>query len=136
VNGVVYYKDTDTHTARLIKRTARNTTTTHQVTANTTTFLNLVENSTLKDSIQIKGDAGITVTGTGTTYNTSVITIKHSNTISSAKNTAAQSAKTLTWDGTFTLYEELYDTEGHITDVSSYNMTMPSNPVTSTAIKT
>jgi hypothetical protein len=56
-------------------------------------------------------------------------TLNHSNSVT-AKTAAAQSAKTLTWGGTFTLYEEKYDTCGHITGVASYNMTMPSNPNT------
>lgn len=56
-------------------------------------------------------------------------TLNHSNSVT-AKTAAAQSAKTLTWGGTFTLYEEKYDACGHITGVASYNMTMPSNPNT------
>ena len=51
------------------------------------------------------------------------------------KTAAAQSAKTLTWGGTFSLYEEKYDAYGHITGVASYNMTMPANPNTDEKVK-
>lgn len=65
----------------------------------------------------------------GTGLSLSDTTFNHSNSVT-AKTAAAQAAKTLTWDGTFTLYEEKYDSQGHITGVASYNMTMPSNPNT------
>ena len=65
---------------------------------------------------------------------TSTGTINHINSVT-AKTAAAQSAKTLTWGGTFTLYEEKYDAQGHITGVASYNMTMPSNPNSDTKVK-
>lgn len=73
---------------------------------------------------------GIKITGA-----TDKVTIAHSNTSITAKTAAAQSAKTLTWGGTFTLYEEKYDAYGHITGVASYNMTMPANPNTDEKIK-
>ena len=69
-----------------------------------------------------KYTAGTGLSLSGTTFN-------HSNSIT-AKTAAAQSAKTLTWGGTFTLYEEKYDAQGHVTGVASYNMTMPANPNT------
>ena len=68
---------------------------------------------------------GTTAQGNFTTSGT----INHTNSVT-AKTTAAQSAKTLTFGDTFTLYEEKYDAQGHITGVASYNMTMPANPDT------
>ena len=68
---------------------------------------------------------GTTAQGSFTTSGT----INHTNSVT-AKTAAAQSAKTLTFGGTFTLYEEKYDAQGHITGVASYNMTMPANPNT------
>lgn len=73
--------------------------------------------------------AGSGLNGGGNVANGGSITINHSNSIT-AKTVAAQAAKTLTWGGTFTIYEEKYDAQGHITGVASYNMTMPSNPNT------
>lgn len=73
---------------------------------------------------------GIKITGA-----TDKVTIAHSNASITAKTAAAQSAKTLTWGGTFTLYEEKYDAYGHITGVASYNMTMPANPNTDEKVK-
>lgn len=60
-------------------------------------------------------------------------TLNHSNSVT-AKTAAAQSAKTLAWGGTFTLYEEKYDAQGHVTGVASYNMTMPANPNTDKSV--
>ena len=40
----------------------------------------------------------------------------------------------MTFGGTFTLYEEKYDAQGHVTGVSSYTMTMPANPNTDTKV--
>ena len=68
---------------------------------------------------------GTTAQGNFTTSGT----INHTNSVT-AKTAAAQSAKTLTFGDTFTLYEEKYDAQGHITGVASYNMTMPANPDT------
>lgn len=73
---------------------------------------------------------GIKITGA-----TDKVTIAHSNASITAKTAAAQSAKTLTWGGTFTIYEEKYDAYGHITGVASYNMTMPANPNTDEKVK-
>ena len=63
----------------------------------------------------------------GTGLSLSGTTINHSNSVV-AKAVASQAAKTLTWNDTFTIYEETYDSQGHITGVINYNMTMPANP--------
>ena len=106
-------------TSGLLKKTAANTWTldTTAYTTNTGTVTKVIAGTGLA--------IGSTAQGNFTTSGT----INHTNSVT-AKTAAAQSAKTLTWGGTFTLYEEKYDTCGHITGVASYNMTMPSNPNT------
>lgn len=108
-----------TGTSGLLKKTAANTWTldTTAYTTNTGTVTKVIAGTGLA--------IGSTAQGNFTTSGT----INHTNSVT-AKTAAAQSAKTLTWGGTFTLYEEKYDTCGHITGVASYNMTMPSNPNT------
>ena len=93
-------------------------------------YLRLFDDSTHRNDIQLHGDTGIKITSS----NAGVVTIEHSHTDITAKTAAAQSAKTLTWSGTFTIYEEKYDAQGHITGVASYNMTMPANPNTDVAV--
>ena len=106
-------------TSGILKKTAANTWTldTTAYTTNTGTVTKVIAGTGLA--------VGSTAQGNFTTSGT----INHTNSVT-AKTAAAQSAKTLTWGGTFTLYEEKYDTCGHITGVASYNMTMPSNPNT------
>lgn len=106
-------------TSGILKKTAANTWTldTTAYTTNTGTVTKVIAGTGLA--------IGSTAQGNFTTSGT----INHTNSVT-AKTAAAQSAKTLTWGGTFTLYEEKYDTCGHITGVASYNMTMPSNPNT------
>lgn len=106
-------------TSGILKKTAANTWTldTTAYTTNTGTVTKVTAGTGLA--------IGSTAQGNFTTSGT----INHTNSVT-AKTAAAQSAKTLTWGGTFTLYEEKYDTCGHITGVASYNMTMPSNPNT------
>ena len=87
-------------------------------TSNTGTVTKVTAGTGLKIGTATSG-GDITTTGT----------INHINSVT-AKTAAAQSAKTLTWGGTFTLYEEKYDAQGHITGVANYNMTMPANPNT------
>lgn len=79
---------------------------------------------------QITAGTGLKI-GTNTSGGniTDTGTINHINSVT-AKTAASQVAKTLTWGDTFTIYEEKYDGQGHITGVASYNMTMPSNPDT------
>ena len=85
--------------------------------------LTLAEMKTTIDNINIINyDAGTGLTLSNTTFN-------HSNSVT-PKTAAAQSAKTLGWGDTFNIYEEKYDAQGHITDVTSSQMTMPSNPNT------
>lgn len=85
--------------------------------------LTLAEMKTTIDNINIINyDAGTGLTLSDTTFN-------HSNSVT-PKTAAAQSAKTLGWGDTFNIYEEKYDAQGHITDVTSSQMTMPSNPNT------
>lgn len=87
-------------------------------TSNTGTVTKVTAGTGLKIGTATSG-GDITTTGT----------INHINSVT-AKTAAAQSAKTLTWNGTFTIYEEKYDAQGHVTGVASYNMTMPANPNT------
>ena len=87
-------------------------------TSNTGTVTKVTAGTGLKIGTATSG-SDITTTGT----------INHINSVT-AKTAAAQSAKTLTWGGTFTLYEEKYDAQGHVTGVANYNMTMPANPNT------
>ena len=87
-------------------------------TANTGTVTKITAGTGLKIGTAASG-GDITSTGT----------INHINSVT-AKTAAAQSAKTLSFGGTFTLYEEKYDAQGHVTGVDSYNMTMPANPNT------
>ena len=106
-------------TSGILKKTAANTWTldTTAYTTNTGTVTKVTAGTGLAIGSTAQGN--FTTTGT----------INHTNSVT-AKTAATQSAKTLTWGGTFTLYEEKYDTCGHITGVASYNMTMPSNPNT------
>lgn len=68
--------------------------------------------------------AGINITAnTGSTR-----TIGHSNSI--VAGSTPGTAATLTFGGNFIIPKVEYDTEGHITDVSSLTMTMPANPNT------
>ena len=110
-----------TGTSGILKKTAANTWTldTTAYTTNTGTVTKVTAGTGLAIGSTAQGN--FTTTGT----------INHTNSVT-AKSAAAQSAKTLTWGGTFTLYEEKYDSCGHITGVASYNMTMPSNPNTDT----
>lgn len=117
----------------------------NKATTNGNTKISVADNSTIRNSITIKGTGAtsvssdtngiITINSNNTTYSAgtglslSGTTFNHSNSVT-AKTAAAQAAKTLTWGGTFTLYEEKYDSQGHITGVANYNMTMPSNPNT------
>lgn len=101
-----------------------------EILGNNTTALNLKAGS----NVTLSNSSGtVTIASTNTTYTAgtglslSGTTFNHSNSIT-AKTAAAQSAKTLTWGGTFTIYEEKYDAQGHVTGVASYNMTMPANP--------
>ena len=82
-------------------------------------------------SISLAGSNGISIDNTAAITTSGTRTISHTNSVT-AKTAAVQSAKTLDWGGTFTLYEEKYDAQGHITGVASYNMTMPANPNTDT----
>lgn len=82
---------------------------------------------TIKSDVPANAKFTDTLYTAGTGLSLSSTTFNHSNSVT-AKTKAAQSAKTLTWGGTFTLYEETYDAQGHITGVSSYNMTMPASP--------
>ena len=89
---------------------------------------------------QVTAGTGLSIGSTAGGNFTTSGTINHTNSVT-AKTAAAQSAKTLAFGGTFTLYEEKYDAQGHITGVASYNMTMPANPntdvkVTQTATST
>lgn len=88
------------------------------------------KNGTAGDVVQFVQGGGIALTAAD-----GKLTIAHSNASITAKTAAAQSAKTLTWGGTFTLYEEKYDAYGHITGVASYNMKMPANPNTDEKVK-
>lgn len=88
------------------------------------------KNGTASDVVQFVQGGGIALTAAD-----GKLTIAHSNASITAKTAAAQSAKTLTWGGTFTLYEEKYDAYGHITGVASYNMKMPANPNTDEKVK-
>lgn len=83
---------------------------------------------------KVTAGTGLAIGSTAQGSFTSSGTINHTNSVT-AKTAAAQSAKTLTWGDTFTLYEEKYDAQGHITGVASYNMTMPDNPNTHQTIK-
>lgn len=142
--------NTNTHYTTHLRTASAADSTAQVTTATTNPYLNLLDDSTIRDSVQIKGGGATSITtsadgkiitisstdnnttyGAGTGLSLSGTTFNHSNSVS-AKTTAAQSAKTLTWGGTFTLYEEKYDAQGHITGVESYNMTMPSNPNTNT----
>ena len=83
---------------------------------------------------KVTAGTGLSIGSTAQGNFTTTGTINHTNSVT-AKTAAAQSAKTLTWGGTFTIYEEKYDAQGHITGVASYNMTMPSNPNSDTKVK-
>ena len=64
------------YTARLIKRTSRVTTLTREATTNENTYFNLVENGTIRDSYQFKGDTIISVTSTaGSNSAAGIVTI-------------------------------------------------------------
>ena len=93
-------------------------------------YLRLFDDATHRSNIQLASTTGIKITSDAN----GIISIGHSHTGIAAKTAAAQSAKTLGWGGTFTIYEEKYDTDGHITGVANYNMTMPGNPNTDTKV--
>ena len=114
-NGPEYSALTSTEVTTALGFTPYNATNPNGYTTNTGTVTEITAGTGL--SVGTTSGGSITTSGT----------INHTNSVT-AKTAAVQSAKTLTWGDTFTIYEEKYDTEGHITDVASYNMTMPSNP--------
>lgn len=89
-------------------------------------YLVLRENSTTRNNIQLKGDAGISISGVS-----GVATIGHTNSVTAA--TAQGSATgTLSFGGTFTIPTITYDAQGHITGKGTTTLTMPANPNTDT----
>lgn len=84
----------------------------------------------LKTFLSTLGGSGLTLSHSNSSP---YLQLNHSNSIT-AKTAAASTAKTLTWDDSFTIYEEKYDEQGHITGIDSYSITMPSNPNTDTKV--
>ena len=85
-------------------------------------------NYTIQSNVPANATFGY-LAGTGLTLGntTPYPTFNHSNSVT-AKTAPAQSGKTLAWGDSFTLYEESYDAQGHITGISNYNMTLPGAP--------
>lgn len=95
-------------------------------TATSNPYLVLRENGATRNNIQLKGSAGISVSGVS-----GVATIGHTNSITAG--TAQGSATgTLSFGGTFTIPTITYDAQGHITGKGTTTLTMPANPNTDT----
>lgn len=141
--------NTDTHWTTGLKVGASNTATANAAASNGNVYLNVLDNSTVRDSHKIVGSGATSVTSdangvitisstdNNTTYSAgagltlSGTQFKHSNSVTAA-TAAGDASKTLTFGGTFTIPTITYDAQGHITSKGTTTMTMPANPNTDT----
>ena len=94
-------------------------------TTNGNTKIVNTDNSTVRNTIVLKGGSGIGVTSDASAN----ITVAHTNSIT-AGTAKGEDGKTLTFGGTFKIPTVAYDAQGHITGTGSVIMTMPANPNT------
>ena len=141
--------NTDTHWITGLKVGASNTATANAAASNGSVYLNVLDNSTIRDSHKIVGSGATSVTSdangvitisstdNNTTYSAgagltlSGTQFKHSNSVT-AGTAQGDTNKTLTFGGTFTIPTITYDAQGHITSKGTTTMTMPANPNTDT----
>lgn len=138
---------TDTHYTTRLKVGASATATANAAASNGSVYINILDNTTIRDSHKITGAGATTVTSdengvitinsTNTTYTAgSGLTLsgtqfKHSNSVT-ASTAQGDANKTLAFGGTFTIPTITYDATGHITGKGTTTMTMPANPNTDT----
>ena len=136
---------TDTHYTTRLKVGASATATANAAASNGSVYINILDNTTIRDSHKITGAGATTVTSdengvitinsTNTTYTAgSGLTLsgtqfKHSNSVT-ASTAQGDANKTLAFGGTFTIPTITYDAQGHITGKGTTTMTMPTNPNT------
>lgn len=141
--------NTDTHWTTGLKVGASNTATANAAASNGSVYLNVLDNSTVRDSHKIVGSGATSVTSdangvitisstdNNTTYSAgagltlSGTQFEHSNSITPG-TVEGDASKTLTFGGTFTIPTITYDAQGHITGKGTTTMTMPANPNTDT----
>lgn len=137
--------NTDTHWTTGLKVGASNTATANAAASNGSVYLNVLDNSTVRDSHKIVGSGATSVTSdangvitisstdNNTTYSAGAgLTLSgtqfgHSNSITPG-TVEGDIGKTLTFGGTFKIPIITYDAQGHITGKGTRTMTMPSNP--------
>lgn len=137
--------NTDTHWTTGLKVGASNTATANAAASNGSVYLNVLDNSTVRDSHKIVGSGATSVTSdangvitisstdNNTTYSAGAgLTLtgtqfEHSNSITPG-TVEGDIGKTLTFGGTFKIPIITYDAQGHITGKGTRTMTMPSNP--------
>ena len=136
---------TDKHYTTRLKVGASATATANAAASNGSVYINILDNTTIRDSHKITGAGATTVTSdengvitinsTNTTYTAgSGLTLsgtqfKHSNSVT-ASTAQGDANKTLAFGGTFTIPTITYDAQGHITGKGTTTMTMPTNPNT------
>lgn len=141
---------TDTHYTTRLKVGASATATANAAASNGSVYINILDNTTIRDSHKITGAGATTVTSdengvitinsTNTTYTAgSGLTLsgtqfKHSNSVT-ASTAQGDANKTLAFGGTFTIPTITYDATGHITGKGTTTMTMPANPNTDTKVR-
>lgn len=140
--------NTDTHWTTGLKVGDSNTATANAAASNGSVYLNVLDNTTVRDSHKITGTGATTVTSdangvitvnsTNTTYSAGTGLSLSGTTFNHKKSETADSAhgdasKTLTFGGTFTIPVIAYDAQGHITGKGTTTMTMPANPATTSA---
>ena len=125
-NGIPYvnvpWTDNSNWTTHLYVTNSSGTAKTTSALTNGNVYLKLYDSTNARESYKIEGAKGIEVVSDASGN----LTVQHTHTAITAKTAAAQSGKTLALGDSFTIYEEKYDTDGHITGVASYNMTLPS----------
>lgn len=75
-------------------------------------------NGSIEDGIEYEAGTGLKLTNN---------TFNHINNVSS-KNASSQQSKKLNFGDSFNVYEELYDSQGHITGINTTTITMPDVP--------
>lgn len=103
------------------------TSSTEVTSATSDPYVNLLGGGAVKDSIQMVGGTGISVSGTA-----GKVTINHSNSVTAGTASEGGSTRTLAYGGTFNVPSVTYDAQGHITGKGSVTLTLPASDNTDT----
>jgi len=113
--------------ANIVANSASSSTEVTSATSNP--YVNLLGGGTVKDSIQMVGGTGISVSGTA-----GKVTINHSNSVTAGTASEGGSTRTLVYGGTFNVPSVTYDSQGHITGKGSVTLTLPASDNTDTKV--